>query len=185
MNGELITVIRSLLGLFWLWVVVFYLWPDFRHDAFRNDLFSLRDEMFLYAAKGNIPFGHPAYTMLRTRMNRLLLHGHDFTLTRMIFVIQTHDLGRNEWLEQWEKVVAELPVDVQTVMRDFHLRVSIFVLQHVVFYSFFRYMLLRPLMVLIEVRNVMKSTKLTSGVEKLESETLEREAYLSDRRVTA
>jgi len=50
------------MGLFGLWIVVNYLWRDFRNDAFREDIFSVRDEMFLYAAQNNISFDDPAYT---------------------------------------------------------------------------------------------------------------------------
>lgn len=185
MNDVVVIASRSLLGLFGLWIAVYYLWPDFRHDSFRDDLFSLRDEMFLYAAQGKISFEHPAYTMLRTRINRLLRHGHDFTLTRMFLVIFTHNAEKHESLTRWEEAVEELPVEVQVAMKEFNLRVAIFVLQHVVYYSFFRYILVRPLMALIEIRRIMQSPKVVSGVEKLESETLEREGYFADQTAAA
>jgi hypothetical protein len=53
--------------------------------------------------------------------------------------------------------------------------VAIFVLQHVFFFSFFRYIALRPLMVLVQLREVIKSPKVADSVEKLESATIERE----------
>jgi hypothetical protein len=177
--------IRSVLALFALWVVVYYFWRDFRLDVFREDIFSVRDRMFLYAAKGNISFNHPAYTILRNRMNVLLRHGHEFTLTRMVFVLLTHGNTNNEAVLQWEAAVEGLPERTQASMRDFNLSVVIFVLQHLVFFSFFRYMMIRPLMFLVKISWVIESPKVVSGVEQLESHTQEQEARLLDRAAAA
>src|SRR2546429_897839 len=141
--------IRSVLALFALWIAVYYLWRDFRNDAFREDIFSIRDQMFLYAAQGNIRFDHPTYTILRNRMNVLLRHGHEFTLNRMVLILLTHGSDfKNEITARLEAALEELPAEIQAKMREFNVCVAIFVLQHVVFYSFFRYMALRPLMFL-------------------------------------
>jgi hypothetical protein len=184
MNPDI--AIRSVLALFALWIAVYYLWRDFRNDAFREDIFSVRDQMFLYAALGNVSFDHPAYTILRNRMNGLLRHGHEFTLTRMFLILLTHggDL-KNESVVRWEAAVEELPAETQARMREFNVCVAIFVLQHVIFFSFFRYMALRPLMFLVKVRKVIESPRVASGVERLESETLEQEARVLGRPATA
>jgi hypothetical protein len=171
------TAIKSLLEMCALWIVTYYVWPDFRHDAFREDIFSVRDEMFLFAAQGNIIFDNPAYTILRERMNALLRHGHDLTITRMTLILITHRGMKHELSDRWEAAIAELPEQTQAKMREFSLRVTIFVLQHVVYYSFFRYMVVRPFMFLVEVRTVIKSPQVVSGVERLESEALEQETY--------
>jgi len=185
MNIDIAIAIRSVLALFALWIAVYYLWPDFRHDAFREDIFSVRDEMFLYAAQGNIEFDNPAYTLLRNRMNGLLRHGHEFTLTRMAFIISTHGYIKHDSVAQFQAAVNELPAKTQAKMQDFNVRVAIFVLQHVVFYSFFRYLMVRPLMFLVEIRDVIKSPRVASGVERLESKTLEQEAPSVRRPLTA
>jgi hypothetical protein len=174
MNPEI--AIRSTLALFALWIAVYYLWRDFRNDSFREDIFSIRDQMFLYAAQGNISFNHPAYTALRNRMNGLLRHGHEFTLTRMILILLTHGDTKNEAVARWEATVEDLPADTQSKIREFNVNVAVYVLQHVIFFSFFRYMILRPLMFVVKTRRVIESPKVASGVEQLECETLEREA---------
>jgi hypothetical protein len=183
MNPDI--ALRTVLALFWLWIAVYYLWRDFRNDSFREDIFSVRDKMFVYAAQGNISFDHPAYTILRNRMNGLLRHAHEFTLTRMALILMTHSPVKPETLVRWESAVEELPMEAQEKMKEFNLCVAIFVLQHVAFYSFFRYMILRPLMFLIQVRKVVESPKVASGVERLESESLEQEARHLGRAVTA
>jgi hypothetical protein len=175
----------SVLALFALWIAVYYLWPDFRNDTFREDIFSVRDEMFLYAAQGNIGFNNPAYTILRDRMNGLLRHGHELTLSRMVLILATHTMEKPDVLTKWEAAVEELPNQTQAKMKEFNVCVVIYVLQHVVFYSFFRYMALRPLMFFVPLRKVVESPKVASGVERLENESLERDARLQARALTA
>lgn len=175
----------SVLALFALWIAVYYLWRDFRNDTFREDIFSVRDLMFIYAAQGNISFDHPAYTILRNRMNVLLRHGHEFTLSRMALVLATHSIVKPESLLRWESAVQELPKETQDKMKELNLCVAIYVLQHVVFYSFFRYITLRPLMFLVHLRRVVQSPKVATGVERLESASLERDERLQAKAATA
>lgn len=173
MNADI--ALRSVLGLLALWFVVYYLWRDFRNDSFREDIFSIRDQMFLYAAQGNIGFDHPAYMSLRNRMNVLLRHGHELTLTRMALILATHDDMKSDLNAQWEAALQGLPVATQARLREFNVCVAIYVLQHVVFFSFFRYMTVRPLMFLIKIRKIIESPKVASGVARLEYKTLEQE----------
>lgn len=184
MNPDI--ALRSVLALFALWIAVYYLWRDYRSDSFREDIFSVRDRMFLWAAQGNIGFDHPAYRILRDRMNVLLRHAHEFTLTRMVLILATHSTEKPEILVEWEAAVEELPKETQDAMKEFNACVAIFVLQHVIYYSFFRYMALRPLMFFVKVRHVVaESPRVVSGVERLESETVEKEARLQARAATA
>src|SRR5580693_3775608 len=124
--------LRTLLALLALWFAVYYLWRDFRHDAFREDIFAVRDGMFLYAAEGNISFQHPAYTIVRDRMNGLLRHAYELTLTRMVLVLLTHRTANTNAAARWESTLTDLPPETQACMREFNLCFNIFVLQHVV-----------------------------------------------------
>lgn len=168
-------VAESLLGLLGLWIALFYLWRDFRNDAYREDIFTVRDEMFLYAADGNISFDDPAYTLLRARMNGLLRHGHELTLTRLFIVLAVCRDARNESFEAWRRTVEQLPVETRKRVIDFNLRVNIFVFQHLLYVSFFRYLLFRPLMSGIRVRDVMERPHVVTTVQRLESATLDEE----------
>src|ERR1700682_1355645 len=99
---NLYIALKSIIGLFALWLFVYYLWRDYRLDAFRDDVFARRDQIFVFAAKGNIKFDHPAYTILRNRMNVLLRYGHAFTLTRLLLIRISHPLVKNDLMEKWE-----------------------------------------------------------------------------------
>jgi hypothetical protein len=177
--------LRSLLALGGLWFVAYYLWRDYRHDSFREDIFSLRDELFLYAAQGHISFDHPAYVILRNRMNALLRHGHDLTLTRLVLLLVIVRDSKSEATIQWENAIAQLPSEVKEEMERFNVRVAIFVFQHVIYYSLFRYLLVRPLTFSIRVDNVIESPKVALGIEKLESETMAQEERELSRAATA
>lgn len=167
--------LTSVVGLLGLWIGVYYLWQDFRNDAFRDDIFCVRDQMFLFAANGNISFNHPAYTNMRDRMNALLRHGLDFTLTRLFILLITHRDLKSNMLTEWEASLADLPVETQEKMKEINVSVAIFVLQHIVFLSFFRYMALRPLMFLVTLRKVIAWPPVESSVEQLENQTIERD----------
>jgi len=171
--------LKSVFGLFVLWFFVYYLWRDYRLDSFREDVFSIRDRMFLYAAEGNIGFNHPAYTILRNRMNTILRYGHELTLAKLVLSTGAHARLRSEPIIQWEAAVEELPKEIQRKMREFNLCFLIFVLQHVVYCSFFRYVVVRPFMFFFNPFNfstMMDRPSVVSTVEHLESDALEEEA---------
>jgi hypothetical protein len=174
------TIITSALGLFGLWVVVYYLWPDYRDDSYREDIFSVRDEMFLFACDNNIPFDHPAYTLLRTRMNLLIRHGHGLTVSRLLILSTLRRDVESETFVAWQRAVEELPEALGQQMREFNLRINIFALQHVVYRSFFRYLCFRPVMAVlslagVSIRVVMTEPRVERTVENLESVTIDGE----------
>jgi len=45
-------------------------------DAFRDDMFALRDELFALAQDGQLSFHAPAYGLLRTTLNGFIRYGH-------------------------------------------------------------------------------------------------------------
>ena len=67
----------SLLG---LWVWFFWLYRDYRVDAYRQRVFALRNELWDYAAAGHISFDDPAYLVVRNRMNGLIRFAHLLSL---------------------------------------------------------------------------------------------------------
>ena len=72
------------------------LWPMLKLDSFRQDMFCLRDELFDYAADGNVGFDDPAYVALRTQLNDLIRYGHHFTLYRTIMGAMIFRLARSQ-----------------------------------------------------------------------------------------
>lgn len=174
--------LKSLLLLLALWGFVFYLWRDYRLDAFRDDLFALRDRMFQYAAKGNITFDNPAYLLLRNRMNILLRYAHEFTFTSFVvvtFVGMRNQPAVNALMVEWQKSVDQLrDPAVREKMTEFNVLVAATVFRHVLLRSFFRYLVVRPFLHLTgdPVNEFVKSKQsIVLSVETLESKALDTE----------
>lgn len=70
--GTLTSTIWLLLSLGLLHYSLYFVLRRYQIDAFRERLFSLRDEMFRYAQEGNIAFDHPAYGYLRRNINAMI-----------------------------------------------------------------------------------------------------------------
>jgi len=67
-------------GLLLLWILIFWLVPDYRVDAVRQKLFSIRDSLFDEAAAGKISFDDPSYRMLREQINNFIRVAHKLNL---------------------------------------------------------------------------------------------------------
>src|SRR5271163_2245134 len=107
---QLADILQFLVVAFIWVVVVFKLVPYARLDGFRQDMFAIRDELFDYAADGNISFDHPAYTLLREQMNGFIRYGHDLTVFRFVMMSlvvkikgRTHD---KVWFSEWSRALA-------------------------------------------------------------------------------
>jgi hypothetical protein len=57
-------------------ILLLFLWRELRIEVFRQRIFQIRDELFDFAAEGNISFNDPAYGALRTSMNSLIRFAH-------------------------------------------------------------------------------------------------------------
>jgi hypothetical protein len=93
----------------------FWLYRDVCVDTFRDKVFALRDELFLDAADGLVPFDHPAYTTLRTTMNGFIRFGDGLSLTQILVCnvfVRPEDAeraGLRPFEERWDKATNDLP----------------------------------------------------------------------------
>ena len=148
---ERFTVLKSLGSLAGLWVLLFWLYRDLRIDLFRQELFSLRDELFDYAASGAISFDHPAYGTLRMTMNGYTRFAHRMTLLQVLLYVYLPRRPREpdvEWRfdSHWASVAEGLGPDVRERLDDYISRMHALVLKHVVYGS--------PLLVLLLLASV-------------------------------
>jgi hypothetical protein len=176
------TAISTSVALFGLWFAVYHLWRDYRIDAFRDEVFAIRDRLFLYAAEKNISFTDGAYVLLRARMNLMLRHGHELTLTRLVLASTYQPVSElpNPLLD-WETAVTQLPEKTQKHMREVYAEFTFAVFTHVVYISFFRYMVLRPIVQVVrpfvQLRKVVqRRPPIKKAVETLETEAAQKEA---------
>ncbi len=169
--------IQTALGLLGLWFFVFYFWRDYRVDAFRDHVFSIRERLFLYAAQGGVSFSDPAYTILRYRMNVVLRYAHQFSLTRFLLAVIHPSPARNSEHARFEMALQRLSSDAtRAKLREFNTILAIGILQFMVYRSFFLYLLVRPIMPFVPTRKVInRSPNVVSGVEQVESGALQEE----------
>jgi hypothetical protein len=185
MSSEIL-VLKSALGLAGLWIFVFYFWQDYRLDAFREHVFSLRDRLFLFAAEGGISFEDRAYKILRDRTNIALRYAHEFTLVRMALIMCYPFRNQKSESQKWMGAVQAIDSeDTRRSLEEFNTVLSIAILQLIIYRSFFRYLLIRPIMTMIQIRDVLtKRPEVVQGVEQLESEAI-KEARAHDKQLVA
>ncbi len=80
-----------------------------RLDCFRKNMFAVRDELFDYAAAGNISFDDPAYVLLRRQINGMIRYGHQLTVFRVLMSWLMRSVsGENQkfqWHDSWEQAL--------------------------------------------------------------------------------
>ena len=101
---------------------------SYRIDALRHRLFVLRDELFDYALDGNLSFDHPAYAMLRRRMNNLLRFSHKISFVRLlIFLSLGYKIMAKEALvnheREWRSALDQLSDKQRRKIEELHERV--------------------------------------------------------------
>lgn len=73
---EKVNVLLSIAGLLLIWAIWSFGLRPALIETFRQRVFEIRDEMFDYAAAGNVDFNHPAYGTIRTLMNGYIRFAH-------------------------------------------------------------------------------------------------------------
>jgi hypothetical protein len=113
---------------------------DVRLDEFRQQMFIIRDELFDYAAAGNISFDEGAYRLLRKSMNGFIRYGHQLTFFRLcvtMIELKLQDMtSESQWTEEWRKSLERVKDDnVRTTLEQFHERAMTCVAERVIFGS--------------------------------------------------
>jgi len=134
----LATMLQTTIGLVMLCIIVFWLWPCVRLDAFRQNLFALRDELFDYAATGRISFDHPAYRLLRQSMNGFIRYAHrisvfQVTMTLFMWKAIRPVEPKYDWTTKWEQALASIQDnEVRDKLKEFHAQVGLMVAERIV-----------------------------------------------------
>ena len=87
---------NALLSLISLSLIVFMIvpmWNRYRTDKYRQELFGIRDELFLDAAKGRISFSSNAYIVTRTVLNGLIRFEHKASFSRILLIMVLYPQG--------------------------------------------------------------------------------------------
>jgi hypothetical protein len=85
MNQQIL--IMGTVGFVGVWLAYHFVWCGSVRAFFRQQLFRLRDLLFLEAAEGRASFDDPAYGMLRTMMQRTLSASQDLNVVQVAIVL--------------------------------------------------------------------------------------------------
>ncbi len=156
-------------------------------DGFKQRIFEIRDEMFDYAADGNIDFNHPAYGTLRTLMNGYIRFAGKITLLGLLltFLFERKRVEREgrAFTDRLNGEIDLLSPEVQKVILKYFERMSTEVGKHILRTSPLLLILLAPFVpVILAVALISESVeKWTTGAEH----TLDPIAFQEAKRVAA
>jgi hypothetical protein len=118
MFGEALSVGISLC----LLLVFYTLWRDYWVDEVRDDLFALRDDMFVFAFENKL-LDDPSYRLLRDLMNSVIRYSHEISAGRFAMLAIVRIFARPAEPQQfveWRESVARLPQLQREKINAFH-----------------------------------------------------------------
>lgn len=88
-----VRIIQFAIGLLSMWFVYSFMYKRTRADVMREDLFLVRDELFLHVARRGSGFDDPAYLLLRQAINGMIRTARFVSLTKLAIA---HRLGNED-----------------------------------------------------------------------------------------
>ncbi|MDD5063989.1 MAG: hypothetical protein PHQ35_04410 [Phycisphaerae bacterium] len=135
-NDTLFNAAWSLLAIMAIAYIVFWRYRAYKLDAFRQDIFDLRDALFDEAQEGLISFNHPAYGMLREFMNGFIRFGHQLSLWQILiflFLARKEDFAtKSSFEEKWKKVTSDLMPSVKEQLDSYRLKAHFAIFKHLI-----------------------------------------------------
>lgn len=133
---EFIHAVHFMIPIVGIWVIM-WLWRDYRVDALRERLFLLRQELFDYAASGNVPFNDPAYRSLRDAMDGMIRFAHKISFIRLVLSVIANRLSPSPLMGQhfrkWRLAVDQLKSQaVKDQLLEFHGKMAVAMVKHMV-----------------------------------------------------
>jgi hypothetical protein len=119
-----------------LLLVIWRFMSGFRSDNLRDQLFTLRDEMFLYALDQGFA-NTAAHENLRRLMNSLIRYAHRVSLARLLLLDCSRRIfklnpGIPPSYVEWIQAVDRLPPEKGLRMREFHATAMILMMKHMI-----------------------------------------------------
>jgi hypothetical protein len=134
---HLVAAIESCIMLMTFAFLYLKLVPGLRLVTFRQEMFAVRDELFDYAAAGNIRFSDPAYRLLRQSMNGYIRYAHQLTFFRLCLIaIERKTFGVEEkttWHDKWRSSLANITnPETRDRLCEFHTRSNVLAIRRIV-----------------------------------------------------
>jgi hypothetical protein len=139
MTPELNTFV-SFMSLTMIFVLLFWLYRDYRIDAVRQDLFQLRDDLFDKAAAGEISYEDSAYGMIRSTINGMIRYSHKLTLPHVFAIgyatkASGSSQGGKAFGDGLRAAVEKLPKDQREVYLNAYSHMNAIMVRHIIISS--------------------------------------------------
>lgn len=131
-----LNVIYSLISILFLIALLFWLSQDYWVDSFRQQMFSLRDELFDDARNGRISFDDSSYGMLRSSMNGFIQFGHRLNIWQVILlnIIASKEggVGTKSFYKRLEEGMQNNTAEQKELITNYYLRMNFCVIKHII-----------------------------------------------------
>lgn len=169
MTAEIIHIGNALQILASITVLVWFFygpWRSFVIDLTRQNLFELRDEVFMLAVDGRIPFDHSAYKVFRNRLNAMIRFCEHYSFTAFIAAPADHNENPPSIFDSLNGLEDDLAKEIR---RRYHMAMAILVASMVSRSLFWTIVLMVsfPFFALVEMlRGVQHARRLAVNVER-------------------
>lgn len=145
--------------------LLYFVLRQYQIDAFRERLFSLRDDMFRYAQEGNVEFDHPAYGYLRRTINSMIRGAHRYDPARIFIIWASVKLrGGDEFIAEAQKEMDEAIASIKDektrhAMSEFRNKMIKLAVRQLFLRSRFLMLLYLILIVIVIVKAILKDIR--------------------------
>lgn len=163
-----LTVLSSLISIALLMVLLFWLYPDYRTDVFRQKMFRLRDDLFDEAVKGKISFNDQAYGMLRNAMNGHIRFAHQSNVWQvLLFALFTRNDQKvdHPFQREFDKNTAQCSPEQREIYLKYYIKMIICFCEHLILSSVILTGMVIPLLLLWYVTR-LQITKFTNLLKR-------------------
>ena len=77
-------LLNTAVGIAMLGLIAFKLWPNARRESLQQDLFKIRNDLFLFMLENGYAIDNPAYQQVRTLLNGAIRLAETFNVPTMI-----------------------------------------------------------------------------------------------------
>lgn len=122
MNNAPFEMLISCIGAGACWMLWFYFVKEYRVDAFRERLFSVRDRLFDFAASGQVSFDDPAYSELRALINGMLRFAHRVSFLTLLTSVRNPSSGSevSNPYQHWKDSLVDLAPETKEHLEQIH-----------------------------------------------------------------
>lgn len=179
-NPETYIAISSLISILGIFYIFMWRYRPLIMDSFRQDIFGLRDELFDFAADGNIEFGHRAYGLLRTTMNGYIRFAHDFSIWQATIATAITSREDREYLRGrgaralWIEATKDLDVDVKEKLDFYRDRMEFLAVSYFFLASPHSILLIIPFVAFMTLRHPDEAKRVS---EEASQKVLRRKKY--------